>query len=153
MDAPTSGAIAAGVHQLPVRIYYQDTDVSGFVYHANYLNFFERGRSEYLRLAGIDQRQGLEAPEAERAFFAIRDIAVTYFLPARLDDALVIRSWISALGAASVNMEQQVMREGQLIAAARLRIAVLGADGRPRRWPAPWRRILQDLSIVPDCAT
>jgi acyl-CoA thioester hydrolase len=150
MIEPSSGVLAGAVHHFPVRIFYQDTDVSGFVYHANYLNFFERARTEYLRLVGIHMREMMDAPPEERAFFAVRDLKLDFLKPAHLDDALLIETWMSGLGAASVTMQQKVSRGSEILVEARLRVAVLGDDGRPRRWPAPWKKILQDLSILPD---
>jgi acyl-CoA thioester hydrolase len=145
---PPSGHIENGIHHFPVRIFYQDTDVSGIVYHANYLNFCERARTEFLRVIGITQRAMMEADD--KAYFAVRDMQIDFLKPAFLDDALLIRTHMSALNAASVTMQQQICRGAELLCTVNLRVAVLGNDGRPRRWPAPWRKILQDLSIDAD---
>jgi acyl-CoA thioester hydrolase len=145
---PPSGHIENGIHHFPVRIFYQDTDVSGIVYHANYLNFCERARTEFLRVVGITQRGMMEAED--KAYFAVRDMQIEFLRPAYLDDILIIRTHMSALNAASVSMQQQVHRQGEQLCSINLRVAVLGGDGRPRRWPAPWREILQDLSIHAD---
>jgi acyl-CoA thioester hydrolase len=145
---PLSGTIDNGVHHFAVRIFYQDTDVSGIVYHANYLNFCERARTEFLRVAGITQRGMMEAED--KAYFAVRDLQISYLKPAYLDDVLQIETSMLELNGASVTMQHRISRAGEALCAAELRVAVLGGDGRPRRWPAPWRKILQDLSIRAD---
>lgn len=149
MTTPATGVLEGGVHHFPIRIYYQDTDVSGIVYHANYLNFMERARTEFLRLIGIEQRTLLE-DAADRGFFALRDVNLDFLRPARIDDALIVDSWMTALNAASCTIRQRIRREAEILVEGRLRIVMLGEGGRPRRWPAPWRAILQDLSILPD---
>ncbi len=145
---PPSGTIENGKHGYAVRIFYQDTDVSGVVYHANYLHFMERARTEFLRCVGIAQRDMLEADD--KTYFAVRDLQISYLKPSYLDDVLNIETSVQELNAASVTMQQQIRRAGEVLCTAELRVAVLGADGRPRRWPAPWRKIMQDLSIHAD---
>ncbi len=145
---PPSGTIENGKHHYAVRIFYQDTDVSGVVYHANYLHFMERARTEFLRCVGIAQRDMIEADD--KAYFAVADVQISYRKPAYLDDVLNIETSVSVLNAASVTMQQRLSRTGEVLCTADLRVAVLGADGRPRRWPAPWRKIMQDLSIHAD---
>jgi acyl-CoA thioester hydrolase len=145
---PPSGTVENGVHLYPLRIFYQDTDVSGIVYHSNYLNFCERARSEFLRAIGIHMRDMMEAED--KAYFAVRDMQLDFLKPAYLDDVLIVRTVMQALNAASSTMQQQIFRNDELLFTATLRVAVLGADGRSRRWPATWRKILQDLSIHAD---
>jgi acyl-CoA thioester hydrolase len=145
---PPTGSVQNGKHHFAVRIFYQDTDVSGVVYHANYLNFMERARTEFLRCIGIEMRDRMEADD--KAYFAVRDLQISYLKPAFLDDVLHIETSTRELNAASVTMRQQLRRAGEVVCAAELRVAVLGIDGRPRRWPAPWRKIMQDLSIHAD---
>ena len=86
---PASGLFQGSLHLFPVRVYYEDTDLTGIVYHANYLRWFERARSDMLRLLGIDQRAAVEAGEGH---YAVAEIHIRYLVPARLDDALVIAS-------------------------------------------------------------
>jgi acyl-CoA thioester hydrolase len=145
---PPTGSVQNGKHHFAVRIFYQDTDVSGVVYHAHYLNFMERARTEFLRCVGIEMRGFMEAQD--KAYFAVRDVQISYLKPAFLDDIIHIETIVHELNAASVIMRQQLSRAGEAICTAELRVAVLGADGRPRRWPAPWRKIMQDLSIHAD---
>ncbi len=127
----------AAVHRLPVRVYYEDTDLAGVVYYANYLRFIERGRSEFLRAAGIDQAA---LKRDEGAAFVVRRLTADYLAPARFDDLLEVTTGIAALRGASVEMAQQVRRGGDVLFSARVTVACIGADGRPRRLPEPLRR-------------
>jgi acyl-CoA thioester hydrolase len=144
---PTAGTITDKVHRLPLRIYYEDTDVSGLVYHANYLRYFERARSDMIRLIGMDQAAMLAAPLAERLFFAVRSIQIEYIKPARYDDALVVESRLVELGAASLIMLQRLLRGEQLLCEARVRAAFLGGEGMPRRLPAAARSAMVELLV------
>lgn len=140
---PVSGRyIDGGVHLFPVRVYYEDTDLSGVVYHANYLRWFERARSDMLRLLGIDQRTAHEAGEGA---YAVSEMDIRYRSPARLDDAVVVQSRMTELAAASVRIEQAVWRNDQLLAEARVRVAFVTPQGRPRRQPGEWVAAIRDL--------
>jgi acyl-CoA thioester hydrolase len=137
LPAPPSGRIDGTLHRFAVRAYFEDTDLSGVVYHANYLRWFERARSDFVRLLGIDQRAVNEAGEGA---FAVADLTIRYAAPARLDDAVLIETTCQELGAASCRMHQIARREdGLLLAEARLRVGFVAPDGRPRRMPAAWR--------------
>jgi acyl-CoA thioester hydrolase len=133
---PAAGAIDGGVHRFPLRIYFEDTDLSGLVYHANYLRYLERGRSDLLACLGIDQRAALEAGKGA---WAVADLAIAYRAPARLGDALVVETRLSALAGASVSMGQRIRRGERLLADATVRAAFLSPDGRPQRIPPAWR--------------
>jgi acyl-CoA thioester hydrolase len=133
---PPSGLFDGPLHLFPVRVYYEDTDLSGLVYHANYLRWFERARSDMLRLLGIDQRAAAEAGEGT---YTVAELTIRYLAPARLDDALTIATEVSELGAASVRLRQRALRDGGLLAEARVRVGFIGSGGRPRRQPAAWR--------------
>jgi acyl-CoA thioester hydrolase len=122
-------------HLFPLRVYFEDTDVAGIVYYANYLRFIERARSDMLRLVGVDQRGALEGGEG---VYAVAELAVKYRSPARLDDDLVVATDIEAVRAASVLIHQRVMRGDELLADARVTAAFLTPDGRPRRQPPAW---------------
>jgi acyl-CoA thioester hydrolase len=141
-DQPQGGRFAGGEHRYPVRVFYEDTDLSGVVYHANYLRFLERARSDMLALAGIDQRAALEAGEGG---WAVASLAIRYRAPARLGDALVVASRVRGIRAAAVVIQQTVSRASQKLAEAELTVALVAPDGRPRRQPAAWRRIFDDL--------
>jgi acyl-CoA thioester hydrolase len=134
--APPCGLIEGRLHLFAVRAYFEDTDLSGLVYHANYLRWFERARSDFVRLLGIDQRAVNEAGEGA---FAVADLTIRYAAPARLDDAVLIETTCEELGAASCRMLQRAFKDGVLLAEARLRIGFVAPDGRPRRMPHGWR--------------
>jgi len=145
MDAslqPPSGQLDGSIHRYAVRVYYEDTDLSGVVYHANYLRWFERARSDVLRLIGIDQRAAADAGEG---FFTVADLSLRYAAPARLEDAVVIETWALEIGAASVRLRQRALRGGDLLAEGTLRIGFVTPQGRPRRQPAGWRQAFETL--------
>ena len=130
------GIIDGNRHLFAVRAYYEDTDLSGIVYHANYLRWFERARSDLVRMLGIDQRAAVEGGEGA---YAVADLHIRYARPARLDDTVVIESTCLELGAASVRIHQRAMRDGELVAEQTVRVGFIDPAGRPRRQPAEWR--------------
>jgi acyl-CoA thioester hydrolase len=134
-DLPASGRFDGLEHRFPLRVYFEDTDLSGIVYHANYLRFMERARSDMLRTAGIDQRAAHEAGEG---VYAIRDLTLRYVSPARLDDALVVVSRLLAMRAAAVTIHQRVMRGADLLVDGTVEAVFVTPSGRPRRQPADW---------------
>lgn len=134
--SPPDGVINGARHLYAVRVYYEDTDLSGIVYHANYLRWFERARSDLLRRLGIDQRAAVEAGEGA---YAVSELALRYLRPARLDDDVVIETRCTEMGAASCRMAQRATRGGELLVEAALRVGFVAPDGRPRRQPAEWR--------------
>ena len=147
LPEPPGGCFDGAVHRYAVRVYYEDTDLSGVVYHANYLRWFERARSDMLRLLGIDQRAALEAGEGA---YAVADVAIRYLAPARLDDALLIESRVEAMRAASCRMFQQVWRDGTLLCEARLRVGFVDPAGRPRAQPREWRDAFAAIVSAPE---
>ena len=137
-------------HVLPVRIYYEDTDFSGRVYHASYLRFCERGRSELLRSAGLSHSQLLEGAHDDSAvFFAVRRIVVDYLAPAGIDDLLEIRSTFADVSGARLTINQLVSRGTTEIMRAQVTVAALAANGRPRRLPAGLVAKLKPISLTP----
>lgn len=134
--SPPGGLFDGTLHLYAVRVYYEDTDLSGIVYHANYLRWFERARSDVLRLLGIDQRAAVEQGGGA---YAVADVQLRYIRPARLDDDILIHTRCTELKAASVRMAQEATRDGETICTAALRIGFVGPDGRPRRQPEAWR--------------
>ncbi|HVR89877.1 MAG TPA: YbgC/FadM family acyl-CoA thioesterase [Novosphingobium sp.] len=133
---PPFGLIDGRIHRFAVRAYFEDTDLSGVVYHANYLRWFERARSDFVRLLGIDQRAVNEAGEGA---FAVADLTIRYLAPARLDDAVLIETVTEELRAASCRMHQRAFRGPTLLTEARLRIGFIAPGGRPCRMPTSWR--------------
>lgn len=129
--------------KLPLRIYYEDTDFSGFVYHARYLHFFERGRTEALRALGIDQRALFETESGPESF-VVRAMTLDFRNPARMDDMVEVETRVSEIGGASLVMRQAILREGAVLASAEVTIAFLG-NGRPKRLPAAMRAALAAL--------
>lgn len=141
---PPGGLFDGPVHRFAVRAYFEDTDLSGVVYHANYLRWFERARSDMLRLLGIDQRAAQEAGEGA---YAVSELTIRYAAPARLDDTVIIESRAEELRAASCRMHQIARHEGgRLLAEARLRVGFVGPDGRPRRQPLAWRHAFATIA-------
>lgn len=140
-----AGLIDGHVHRFAVRAYFEDTDLSGVVYHANYLRWFERARSDFVRLLGIDQRAVNEAGEGA---FAVADLTIRYLAPARLDDGVMIETTCEDLRAASCRMHQKAFREdGLLLSEARFRVGFVAPDGRPRRMPEAWRAAFKTIAI------
>lgn len=133
------GVLDGPRHLYGVRVYYEDTDLSGITYHANYLRWFERARSDLLRRLGIDQRAAIEANEGA---WAVAEVALRYLRPARLDDDIVITTTCTELGAASCRMHQIAKRLGsephEPLCEASLRVGFISLEGRPRRMPAEW---------------
>jgi acyl-CoA thioester hydrolase len=140
---PPAGLIEGRIHRFAVRAYFEDTDLSGVVYHANYLRWFERARSDFVRLLGIDQRAVNEAGDGA---FAVAELTIRYLLPARLDDAVLIETVTEEMRAASCRMHQRAYKDGALLCEARLRIGFVAPDGRPRRMPDPWRAAFAKVS-------
>lgn len=130
------------VHRWPIRVYYEDTDLAGIVYYANYLKFIERGRSELVRAAGIDQR----AMKAAGLVFAVRRVEADYLGPARYDDQLVVETGLSGLKGASFELVQKVLRGDDLLFAGVVRIVCLDAGGRAVRLPADIRQKIETIS-------
>jgi acyl-CoA thioester hydrolase len=143
LPEPSSGRYDGAVHRFAVRVYFEDTDLSGMVYHANYLRWFERARSDMLRLLGIDQRAMQEAGEGA---YAVAELSIRYLAPARLDDTVLIESRAEELRSASCRMHQRALRGDILLSEARLRVGFVGPQGRPRRQPDAWRRAFASIS-------
>lgn len=133
--APESGVIEAGAHYFPVRIYFEDTDLSGLIYHANYLRYMERARSDLLRVLGIDQQAAFDAGEG---VYAVASLDLRYVRPARMGDALTVETRGRALSAASLILDQKIYRAEELLTEGSVRVAFLSMAGRPKRQPKEW---------------
>jgi acyl-CoA thioester hydrolase len=134
------GEIRDGRHVMPVRVYYEDTDFSGAVYHASYLRFMERGRTNYLRLLGADQRALFEETEREAPGFAfvVRTMHIEFLKPARMDDLLDIVTETEEVKGASVTLHQRVMRGDEMLIEAHVKVAFVSGS-RARPIPKPLR--------------
>jgi acyl-CoA thioester hydrolase len=138
------GEISGGRHLLPVRVYYEDTDFSGVVYHASYLRFMERGRTNYLRLLGADQRALFAEVEKEAPGFAfvVRSMQINFRKPARMDDVLEVATVPVEVKGASIVLHQRVNRGSELLVEATVQVAFV-SDGRARPIPKPLRAALK----------
>lgn len=137
-----AGTIADGCHVLPLRVYYEDTDASGIVYYANHLKFVERARTEMLRRLGMDHPVLLEH---FGLVFTVRRCVADYRAPARLDDLLEVRTRLVRLGGASIDLLQDVTRDGATLVRIELRLALLDRHMRPARVPTRLRDLLRPL--------
>ena len=137
---PLDGEIRDGRHFFTVRVYYEDTDFTGIVYHANYLRYMERGRTNYLRLIGADHRALFEATEKEAPGFAfvVYSMNLTFLKPARMDDVLDVVTEPEEVKGASATVRQRVMRGDELLVEAHVRVAFISA-GRAQRIPKALR--------------
>jgi len=136
MDAlPALGSFHGLEHHFVLRVYFEDTDLTGVVYHANYLRYCERARSDMLIAAGVDQRAAHDAGEGA---YAVSALAIKYRAPARLSDELTVISKVVRLGAATVDIHQRVMRRETIVAEAEVTAAFVSPSGRPRRQPSAW---------------
>ncbi len=132
-----------------MRVYYEDTDLSGVTYHANYLRWFERARSDLLRRLAIDQRAAIEAGEGA---YAVSEVMLKYLRPARLDDDVLIETRCTQMRAASCRMQQRAYRDNELLAEAELRVGFVAPDGRPTRQPEAWREAFNRFMESQDTA-
>jgi acyl-CoA thioester hydrolase len=148
-DRPIEGRFDAREHRFPVRVYFEDTDLSGVVYHANYLRYMERARSDMLRLAGVDQR-GVH--ESGGGAYAVSSLDIKYRAPARLDDALVVTTRLIAVRAASVDIHQRVMRGETILTDAQVTAAMVASSGRPVRQPEAWRQRFAEMIWIEEKA-
>ena len=139
-ETALDGALREGRHVMTVRVYYEDTDFSGIVYHANYLRFMERGRTNHLRLLGTNHRALFEQAEREAPGFAfvVRSMRIEFLKPARMDDVLEIVTSPTEVKGASVILHQQVARAGEILIDAQVKVAFVSA-GRARPIPKPLR--------------
>ena len=147
LAAHISGILRAGHHLLPVRVYYEDTDFTGVVYHANYLRYFERGRSDFLRLAGVSHKGLLDT--ADPSAFTVTRIEVEFRRAARVDDALLVRTTYDSVKGPRLLISQRIFRDRDLIATARVEAACIDLAGRARRPPPSLVAALRPLLSQP----
>ena len=139
---PPSGAIDGGIHRLSARVYFEDTDTAGIMYHAKYLHFMERRRTEFLRVAGIDHGAAVKAGEGA---YAVTEMQIKWLRPAKLDDVLTIETRLISVRAAACAIAQRITRAGEPLLDATLVAAFLDPAGRPRRQPRDWMARFNEL--------
>ena len=136
-----TGADGARRHVLPVRVYFEDTDFSGLVYHASYLRWCERGRSDYLRLVGNEHRALIEGGEgAEPSAFVVRRLQLEYLKPARIDDVLEVETRVAEVRGAGLGLVQRVTRDGVVLFEAEVLVVLISVSGKPQRLGQALRR-------------
>ena len=136
-ESALAGRLTESGHELKQRVYFEDTDFSGRVYHARYLHFLERGRSDYLRLLGV--RHGALA--AEGLAFAVRHMEIDFLRPAAIDDVVLVRTRAADVGGVRIRLHQEVRRAADLLVEARVTVVLVGPGGRPARLPQSIRDI------------
>lgn len=141
-DLPRGGLVDEGAHLFPVRVYWEDTDAGGLVYHANYLKFAERARTEMLRTLGFSQER-LRGDSG--TVLVVRRSAIDFLAPARLDDDLIVATRLAGQAGATLDLDQEVRRDGTPLVRLSSRIACLGPSGRPTRLPSLLRTALTSL--------
>ncbi|MEQ1940837.1 tol-pal system-associated acyl-CoA thioesterase [Mesorhizobium sp. VNQ89] len=133
-----SGELTPSGHRLLARVYYADTDFSGLVYHARYLEFLERGRSDYLRLVGVRHTELMEGMRGEKIVWVVRRMEIDFVRPARMDDVLVIETRTERISGARIFMAQEIRRGDEILIRAKVEAAIIDGNGRPKRFPAEW---------------
>ncbi len=133
-----SGELTDSGHRLSARVYFADTDFSGVVYHARYLEFFERGRSDYLRLAGVHHNELIDGKHGEKLVWVVKRMEIDFRAAARIDDVLLIETATAEISGARIVMAQQIKRGDQVLVEARVQAAIIGESGKPRRFPKEW---------------
>ena len=126
-----TGKITNAIHRLPLRVYYEDTDFSGSVYHANYLKFCERARSDFLRVVGVDQNQMIATGTA----FVVRRMVCEFLRPARFDDVIIVETMPTKMAGARFDLSQRVLRGAEVLFTTEVTVAMIDRRGRPMRIP------------------
>lgn len=139
---PSTGVIDSGVHRYALRVYYEDTDAGGVVYHANYLRWFERARSDLLERLDIDQRAALDAGEG---LYTVAEATLRYRAPARLGDVVLIETFPENVGRVSCTLRQVAWRGDSRLCDAVVKVGFIGPEGRPRKQPAAWQQAFDSL--------
>jgi acyl-CoA thioester hydrolase len=146
-----SGRLEDGRHVLPVRIYFEDTDFSGVVYHGSYVRFLERGRTDFIRMLGIGHDaldKGEHSGDGEGLAFTVRRMALEFMKPARIDDVVEVVTRPGELGGARIVLKQEIRRGSEILVTAAVTVALINRLGQPRRLPDAMRAALE-----PEAAT
>ncbi|TCM19023.1 acyl-CoA thioester hydrolase [Novosphingobium sp. PhB165] len=139
---PQSGSFDGPVHRYALRVFYEDTDAGGVVYHANYIRWFERARSDLLDLLDIDQRAALESGEG---LYTVAEVNIRYLSPARLGDGVVIDTHALQVGRVSCTLRQVARRGKTRLAEATVKVGFISPEGRPRRQPEAWQQAFAQI--------
>ena len=141
IDQPTAGRFEGREHLLPIRVYYEDTDFTGLVYHANYVRYFERGRSDFLRLTASGHAAMLAGDEPMA--FVVAELALKFLKPARIDDALLVRTTYDAIKGPRLLISQTIERDSEVLCRAGVTAVCIHLNGRPRR---PTRALVNSVT-------
>ena len=147
LPEPACGQFDGQLHRYALRVYFEDTDAGGVVYHANYLRWFERARSDILRLLGIDQKAAMDAGEGT---YVVAEAALRYLAPARLGDYVMIETACNSAQPASLRLQQHALHGDRRLVEANVRVGFIGPDGRPKRQPQAWRAAFSSLVTAPE---
>lgn len=137
-----AGRLIPGGHILPVRVYFEDTDFSGFVYHGSYVRFMERGRSDFVRLIGVGHAGLNDGEHGERLAFAVRRLNIDYYKPSRIDDLLEVETLVERVTGARLVLRQSIRRDEILLVEAEVTIVLVTPDGKARRIPDSVREMM-----------
>jgi acyl-CoA thioester hydrolase len=148
MSVAGLGHFEGKVHVLPLRVYYEDTDLSGVVYHANYLRYMERARTEFFRLAGVTKMADLDSDEPTA--WAIRNVRASYLRPARVDDTLTVKTILTAISGARIEAVQKIFAGDNLLMDGWIEACIITLTGRPRRLPKSLRDLLTPFLVETD---
>jgi acyl-CoA thioester hydrolase len=143
-----AGKLVPGGHVLPVRIYFEDTDFSGVVYHGSYIRFMERGRSDFVRLLGVAHTALDAGDHGEPLVYAVHRIDIGFFKPARIDDLVEVTTMVKAVTGARLVLNQAVARDGEKLTDATVTIVLINRDGKARRIPDSVRDTLHTAAIA-----
>ena len=136
--AGLAGELTPTGHRLLARVYFADTDFSGVVYHARYLEFFERGRSDFLRLIGVHHTELADGKHGEKLVWVVKRMEIDFRGSARIDDVLTVDTVTERVSGARIFMAQKIARDGQVLVEAKVEAAIISESGRPRRFPKEW---------------
>jgi len=136
--AGISGKLTPSGHVLKARVYFADTDFTGVVYHARYLEFLERGRSDFLRLAGVRHTELADGKHGEVLAWVVRRMEIDFRQPARVDDIVTVVTQVAEISGARIRMHQRLLRDQELLVEAKVEAAIIGESGKPRRFPKDW---------------
>lgn len=143
MDWPDfDGRLTGFGHEKAVRVYYEDTDFSGIVYHASYIRFIERGRSDFIRLLGILHSDMDDEKDGESVAFAVRHMDIDYLKTAKIDDLLIVETRVEQLKGARLILDQRIKRANETLFVAKVTLVIINRDGKPRRMPAYMQKLI-----------